>query len=323
MSLFKSIFIFVIVPLCNTIVSAQEAPNAKISNGIVVANLYLPDKDDGFYRSTRFDWSGVIYKLEYKGHDYFGQWFDDYDPEKHDAICGPVDEFGVVGYEGTKVGNSFLKIGVGMLKKHVEEPYNSFTYYNIENSGKRSYHKTRNTIEFKHMLTDSSGYAYEYTKTIKLTDGKPELVVSHYLKNTGILKIETTVYNHNFFMIDQQKIGPEMIIRFPFKLIGDGLGIGEFAELEGNEIKFLKPLEKADKVFVRNLKGFNETVDDHSFSIENHRTGAGVNLKADKPLEHLVFWSCNTTSCPEPYIKIKLAPMDEFSWENTYEFYTF
>ena len=89
------------------------------------------------------------------------------------------------------------------------------------------------------MLSDSSGYSYEYIKTIKLTKGKPELIVSHKLKNTGKRRIETTVYNHNFFMIDHQKAGPWMIIRFPFEIIGDGQGVGEFVELQGNEIKFL------------------------------------------------------------------------------------
>lgn len=301
----------------------QKELKSTISNDIITAGLYLPEKSKGFYRSTRFDWSGVIYKLEYNGHNYFGQWFENYDPKKHDAICGPVDEFGAVGYEDAKIDGTFLKIGVGMLKKHGNEPYNSFTYYDIENYGERLIHKTDNAIEFTHLLKDSSGYAYKYTKTISLTDGKPELKVSHCLKNIGARKIETTVYNHNFFMIDHQTTDPSITIRFPFELTGDGLGVGEFAELKGNKIKFLKSLKEKDRVLIRDLKGFDESVADHSFSIQNHQTGAGVRLKGDKPLEHLVFWSCGTTSCPEPYIKINIEPGEESSWVNEYEFYTF
>lgn len=44
---------------------AAKVPQAKISNGLVRAKLYLPDSGNGFYRGTRFDWSGVIYSLEY------------------------------------------------------------------------------------------------------------------------------------------------------------------------------------------------------------------------------------------------------------------
>ena len=50
-------------------------PEATISNGQVTAKIYLPDPQRGFYRSTRFDWSGMIASLEYGGHQYYGPWF--------------------------------------------------------------------------------------------------------------------------------------------------------------------------------------------------------------------------------------------------------
>jgi hypothetical protein len=31
---------------------------------------------------------------------------------------------------------------------------------------------------------------------------------------------------------------------------------------------------------------------------------------------------CSTTSCPEPYTKIKVNPGKEFTWKTRYEFYT-
>jgi len=43
---------------------AADFPRAEISNGSVRAKLYLPDPDNGYYRATRFDWSGVISSLE-------------------------------------------------------------------------------------------------------------------------------------------------------------------------------------------------------------------------------------------------------------------
>src|SRR5579862_6769873 len=74
---------------------AAEFPQAEIANGAggIRAKLLLPDAERGYYRGTRFDWSGVIASLEYKGHNYFGQWFEKYDPKLHDAIMGPVEEF--------------------------------------------------------------------------------------------------------------------------------------------------------------------------------------------------------------------------------------
>lgn len=127
-------------------------PQVVISNNLIQVKFFLPDIVKGYYQSTRFDWSGIIFSLEYKGQNYFGQWFDNHDPKKHDAVCGPVDEFGAVGYENAKVGERFLKIGVGMLKKTTDVPYNSFTYYNIENSGERFIEKKADAVEFIHIL---------------------------------------------------------------------------------------------------------------------------------------------------------------------------
>ena len=62
------------------------APQATISNGMITAKLYLPDTANGYYQGTRFDWSGVFASLTYKGHEYFGPWFDRYDPKIHDSI---------------------------------------------------------------------------------------------------------------------------------------------------------------------------------------------------------------------------------------------
>src|ERR1039458_9604516 len=70
-----------------------QFPEAQITNGKITAKLYLPDLNRGYYRGTRFDWSGQISSLRTKNHEYFGQWFPRYDPQLHDSIMGPVEEF--------------------------------------------------------------------------------------------------------------------------------------------------------------------------------------------------------------------------------------
>jgi hypothetical protein len=72
---------------------AADFPKAVLSNGTVQAVVYLPDPQKGYYRSTRFDWSGVVPCLTFKGHTYFGVWFKRYDPLLNDSITGPVEEF--------------------------------------------------------------------------------------------------------------------------------------------------------------------------------------------------------------------------------------
>lgn len=299
----------------------EQFPQAGISNALVKAVLLLPDSATGYYQGTRFDWSGVVKSLEYKGHSYFDQWFKKYDPKLHDAITGPVEEFGAIGYEEAKPGEKFIKIGVGALRKTSDKPYSSFTLYEIANAGKWKIKAQNNQAVFTNELKDESGYAYLYRKTLLLAKGKPSLVLEHSLKNTGKLPIETTVYNHNFFLIDKELTGPNIKIKFPFDLEGTGRGLGTFAEIKGNQINYTRELKDKEDMYIGSLKGFQNDAKDYDFRIENERTGAGVRIMGDKPLEKLVFWACPTVSCPEPYIHIKVDPGQEFKWKVSYEFY--
>src|SRR5258708_19252653 len=160
-------------------VAAADAPEAGISTGAIDAKLYLPDARLGYYRGTRFDWSGVIYSLRYKGHEYFGQWFDKYDPLTHDAIAGPVEEFltndAGLGYAEAKPGESFIRIGVGAVKKPDDTAYQRFKTYEIVDPGKRTMPKGKDWIEFSHQLPTDSRYGYTYRNTLRLPQAQPHL----------------------------------------------------------------------------------------------------------------------------------------------------
>ena len=295
-------------------------PQTEIQNEEIKVKLYLPDAQSGYYRATRFDWSGVIFQLEYKGHNYVDEWFDKYDPLLHDAICGPVDEFVKIGYDDAPVGGEFLKIGVGILKKASGEDYSSFGLYDIVNGGKWSIKQKENQVSFTQTLK-SDNYNYIYTKTVTLTPGKPELVLDYSLKNTGKNTLETEVYNHNFFTMDNQVTGPDCVVRFPFEPTGQLQDKDSLAIISGNEITYREAFGKGYSVFMGNVYGFTDKVEDNSFEIINKKTSAGVRYWGSRPLSRMVFWACQTVSCPEPYIQISVKPGETFQWKNRYEFY--
>ena len=319
----KSIFIFTVVLFgLASYVPVPPFPQTEITNGIIRANLYLPDSASGYYQGVRFDWSGVFASLAYKGHSYFGQWFEKYDPKLHDAISGPVEEFTPIGYDEAKPGEDFLKIGVGSLRKSKDAPYRFATPYALVNPGKWTTKTGRDAVVFTHELTDAAGYSYRYQKTVKLLAGKPILVLEHSLKNTGRKPIETTVYDHNFFVMDNQPTGPDVSVTFPFALqVKPTRGIGTFADIQGNRFVYLKELPRGESTHCY-LTGFGNTATDYDFRIENSKTGAGVRIYGDQPITQLAFWSIHTTVCPEPYITIKAEPGQTFRWKISYEFYT-
>jgi hypothetical protein len=288
-------------------------PQAEISNGIVHARFYLPDTADGYYRATRFDWSGVMPSLKYAGHSYFGQWFPKYAPTIHDAIMGPVESFSPLRYGD---GDTFVQIGVGVLVRPDSAAYSPFRYYRIKDAGKWVIHKGRRQVEFR-----QTAAGYVYTKTVSLTKGKPQLVITHQLRNTSSRPIETEVFDHNFFVTDSQTIAPGIVLKFPFTLATEQARGLDLAAIRGDSISIKRPLEARESVYAI-LHGYGPTASDYDIRLENHITGAAVRIRADRPLSKLVFWGSVKTLCPEPYIHVSVAPGKTFSWTLYYDLYT-
>jgi hypothetical protein len=314
-----------------------DSPSATLSNGQLDVKIYLPDVKRGFYRGARFDWSGVIHSLEFKGHDYYGPWFTKTDPAIHDfiyqgddiiagpcsAITGPVDEFGPLGWDNAQPGKTFIKIGVGALRKPSDATtYDNFHLYEIEDTGKWEFKRKPDFIEFKQTLKDPfSGYSYVYTKTVQLTSGKAEMVLLHTLKNTGTRAIRTTVYNHNFLVLDRQPTASGVTISVPFQIHSPQPPDKDFAEIQGNKIVYLKTLRDQDKVAMT-IEGFSDKTEDHQIRIENRTVGAGMSLQADRPLSSESLWSIRSVLAMEPFIAISIEPGQEFSWKTTYQYFT-
>ena len=293
---------------------AQAPPEAEISNGIIHARFYLPDSAVGYYRSTRFDWSGVMPSLNYASHSYFGQWFPKYSPTINDAIMGPVESFSPLGYGS---GDTFTEIGVGVLSRPDSAAYSSFRYYPIKDAGRWEIRRGQRQVEFRQTVT-----GYVYTKTVSLTKGKPQLVITHLLRNTGSRSIETEVFDHNFFVTDSQTVAPGIVLKFPFALTAEqARGLGDLAAIRGDSIAILRPMGTRESVYAV-LHGYGPSVADYDIRLENHITGAAVRIHADRPFSKLVYWGSVKTLCPEPYIHMSVAPGETFDWTLYYDFYT-
>jgi len=318
---------------------ATDAPQAEITNGPLRLKVFLPDASNGYYRGTRFDWSGEIASLKYEGHDYYGPWFEAVDPKVHDyryagpeiiaspcsAAAGPVEEFqtngSALGFDEARVGGTFIKIGVGVLRK--DEPrYDYVKQYEMVDAGKWTVERHRDSIEFTQELSDpSSGYGYVYRKTIRLVHGKPEMVLEHRLRNTGQRTIHSDVYNHNFLVLDKQPPGPDFIISVPFQIHTPEPLNPQLAEIRGNQFVYHKVLENEDQVQTL-LEGFGDSPRDNEIRIENRKVGAGMRITGDHALAKLNLWSIRAVLSLEPFISMTVEPGSEFAWKMSYEYYT-
>ena len=304
-----------------------DAPSVLIGNGLITAKIYLPDAEKGFYRGTRFDQAGVIGNLTFEGQTFYGPWFDRVSPEVMDymftpegivggpdsAISGPVEEFAPVGFEEAPPGGSFLKIGVGRLKKPDAEAYDHYRIYAIADAGLRSTLTAKDRVSFVQDVRE----AYRYAKTLRLLPGKPQLLIEHVLTNESAKTISTTVYDHNFLILSPGN--RDIVASFPFAIAPDTNPDPALVRIEGNRFAYQRALAGKEGVSFH-ISGFGESKTDYDIRVANAKTGAGMRVTANQPLTKINVWSIRSVMAVEPYIAIDLKPGATKRWAYVYTY---
>lgn len=317
-----------------------DHPKAMLSNGKLEALVFLPDATNGYYRGARFDWGGVVGCVSLNGHKFFGEWFSKYDPLINDSIVGPVEEFRTdddhlvpsghkpgdlyikvqaLGYDEAKPGETFVKLGVGVLRKIDDSPYTFGGAYPVVDTGKRTVRIKKSFITFKQVLHGPQGYAYIYEKTLSLDKNGTTMTLEHHLKNIGTKTIDTQVYDHDFFLFDGRPIGQGLEIRFHFTPEPQG-ELGPAAKIEGNNIVFQEVTGRHRGV-AGYIKGFSSDPADYNFTVEDTNTKVGVQQSSETPLSRFYLWSTARTVAPEGYIHLNIAPGETKSWNIHYRFF--
>jgi hypothetical protein len=326
------------VPLATGLGVAADAPAVEIANSQLRVRLHPPDAEKGFYRGTRFDWSGVIGSLRFAGHEFYAPWFQRV-ADVHDfiydgadivagpctAITGPAEEFvtsgGALGFDEAPPGGTFLKIGVGVLRRPDDRPYDPYRLYPIVDGGRWTVSPGARAVEFRQELSDpASGYGYDYRKTVSLTGDQAQMVIAHSLRNTGRRVLETSVYNHNFLYLDQRPPGPGLALTAAFPIRVDPPLDPALAEVRGHQLLLKKPLAGEERVYTV-LSGFGPEPKDYDFRVESRDAGMRLRITGDRPLSKVALWAIRAPHSIEPFIAMRIEPGGEFTWRLQYDFY--
>ncbi|MFC1651470.1 hypothetical protein ACFL2X_07855 [Candidatus Latescibacterota bacterium] len=300
-------------------------PHIILSNGLIEASVFLPNNEKGFYRSSRFEWSGMIWQLTYKDHTFFTERVKPHNPETSGHSMSLAEEF-CIGtnkaipqrFTEAKPGETFMKIGVGNLEKPLDNnEYHFSTQYKIIDSGKWETSYGEDWVEFTHTLEDPYGFAYIYRKRMELTKGKPELVFSNSLTNTGSKTLIADQYNHNFFTFDHEPIGKGYSVERFFSGTSN-TGFSPAGTVEGNKIVILEQLEKS---LFGKFEGFDSSVGKNHVIIRNSNVNAGVDITGDFTLSGFNFYSSPKAICPELFVWINIEPGETQKWKRNYNFF--
>ena len=298
----------------------SEYPKLQLNNGVIQASIYLPDPVRGYYRGTRFDWSGIIEHVDSVDHRYYAPLHANHNPEGHDFVSGPAEEFAMfdpMGFAEAAAGESFVKIGVGLLMRGKESEYRFDGNYKIIRAGEWDIEHGSDRVDFLQDFVGERGWAYRYRKVIRLLPGLPELTIEHRLENTGEKEIDVNNYNHNFTLIDGVPYGPDYRVEFPFTTASP-MPINDLAWFRDNAVEVDKPLGERS-LWLPLFEG-DGPANYNAALIRNLRTGATLEFRGDAPITRMVFWAVERAVCPEPFISLRLAPGQAQQWSSWYRF---
>lgn len=271
------------------------------------------------YQFTRFDWTGKITQVWYRGIPLTKLEV----PGKGDQRLlgrGFYNEFGIdegLGFADANAGEWFHKIGVGALKKEGEEYQFSYPYelrpaqFKIEASPEQLIvHCGGEEIR---------GYAYALTKSIRVTEGGFKL--DYVLRNTGSQPIITDEYVHNFLGFAAEDICADYRLNFPFILRPGTLGAvvnGErVVQIERGNVGFRGTPK--DQFFYSELSANNPV--EASWELTNNKLGIAVRETGDFQTSKINLWGWQHVVSPELFMDIKLLPGNTLRWSRSYGCY--
>jgi hypothetical protein len=296
--------------------AAADYPHFYLTHGRIKAKVYAPDPAKGFYRGTRFCRAGVVGEIEVNGHKYFGPWKDAHDPTNHDDIVGPVWEFGneePLGYAEAKPGETFLKIGVGELEKPDDAKYSFARKYQVVKPAPwKRVQKEEAYVEWETSQKLANGYGYQLRVSVRVIDNEdePRMYLNTHLKNVGTKPFTTDVYNHNFFNVDGDPVGPNYSIGFNYQPKPANIRdrFAELVDVSNKTVRFRKPLDTGT-VFA-SLPGWGPDKTHTTFQLRHapSKTRIDVLNGGGAPLAKMNLWAIKTALCPEPYFAYTIEP---------------
>lgn len=341
-----------------------SSPNEDLSVVVYLPSGLKPNEHT-YYYSSRFDHSSMIGSINYKGHELLDgrTWRQPHNINWPESGIGFAAEFGVgddgafcnfqcgwqgvqdvtnglLGYQQAKMGESFLKIGVGELIKGTcpicdsaeEYKFNSpYLFAKAPEWMITGMSESQVSMEHQALLTDRDHvqYGYKLGKAVELQGNI--LSITSTLSNLGQQPFSTAWYSHNFFSCDGQAVGPG----YEASLFVQGLDgsplyeepatwswstpIRQYAQVKRQpdsiSVDVVRAVESGTRIKTEFL---NDGKTKGGFMIRACDTQITSSIHADENVQQLMYayglYIERGTLSPEPQVLIHLEPGQTKSW---------
>jgi hypothetical protein len=276
------------------------------------------------YRGTRFDWTAFITQVTLDGKHTFCV------PESNQSGYGTggiglCNEFGiekVIGYTDIKPGEPFPKLGIGLLKRPDDSPYNFGKLHEIANLFQIEIETGPAQAKFVVAPLDCRGVAVRLTKTVSVQ--QQQLTIAYLLENTGSKVVDTHEYCHNFLGIDRQLIGPDYRLRFPYHIELEKLPfipgpLPEILAFDGGDFSLRSTPQPQTAFYFRPL-GYSQT-QAPQWELVHLPSGVGLREYDDFAPRRVAVWGTTHVISAEIFIDIHLEPGQSLAWTRRFEFF--
>ena len=299
-------------------------PSVALSNPVLRMTAHLPGAAESFYRGSRFARCSLLDGVAAGGVPFYVRHYDGaHEPERHDAVCGPAEEFDLntppPGYADSADG-CFIKIGVGVLRRPADETEYAFhKNYEVLDPGFWTHeaHGEREVVFHHRAALPDGSHGVEYTHRVSLDEAEATFQITRTLKNTGRKKFTTRHYNHQFIRVNDTDIGPGYSLELPFApRFVEAQAEPRAVETRGKGIALAAPLAGT---FWSPVAGFGKETE-NVFTLRNG--GSALRCATDLPIADFVVYATPRVICPEVFVELTLAPGEEKTWTTTFAFET-
>ncbi|WPJ96749.1 hypothetical protein SH580_03395 [Coraliomargarita algicola] len=282
-----------------------------------------PNAVDPYYQGLRFSPIANVLRVVMDGHDYLYSPVE-HNPIKHNGglamefdLAYRQGEFGPPGYDDAKVGDAFMKVGVGTLRRGREDPYRFFDNYEVIELAQTSVEWQSTSAVFRQVLPVVNGYGYSLESSVELEGHR--VIITHQLTNTGTHSFSTRNYAHNFIHFDDVTTAVGYQLKLPFDVPAD---IPKPAiEQEGgllSVVSEITPKMKAADAFI------DELPESYSGALQlvHSASSLSVGIETTPQASKIIMHVNPLYICPEQFINLELASGETVQWSRAYSFYS-
>jgi hypothetical protein len=258
------------------------------------------------YRGSRFDWTGTVTQVTLDGqHTFCGA-----EPPGGTGGVGLHNEFGLfvaIGYDEAAPGKPFPKLGVGLLTRPDDGPYQFARPHEIA-PFPIIVSATGSAAEFTVEPRECRGYAARLVK--RLAVERDTLRIGYALENVGTRPLETHEYVHNFLSLDGLPVGAGYRLAVP---TASRDWLTPPLRADGGEITWAQTPQEA---FYGRTSAFAAA--DSCWVL----TGGGLRVRecTDRPWMAFALWGTDSVVSPEAFVAVRVPPGETSSWQRTYTF---